>query len=105
MILSTTSLPQQAAAAGEPLAIHTVSLPKALLRQQYRFDLRVEGGISPLRWEVTGGSLPDGLALSPDGGLSGVPVVPGDFRFAVTVAVGGRPAHENCRDVHLVGGA
>src|SRR5437016_991642 len=28
MILSTISLSQQAAAAGEPLAIHTVSLPK-----------------------------------------------------------------------------
>ena len=72
MLLSTTSLAQQAAAAGEPLAIHTVSLPKALLRQQYRFELRAEGGISPLHWEVTGGSLPDGLALSADGVLSGV---------------------------------
>src|SRR5436309_2452102 len=84
ILLSTTSLSQQAAAAGEPLTIHTGSLPKALLRQQYRFELRAEGGISPLHWEVTGGSMPDGLALGPDGVLSGVPIETGDFRFTVT---------------------
>src|SRR5437879_12591815 len=95
MILSTTSLSQQAAAAGEPLAIHTVALPKALLRQQYRFELRAEGGISPLHWEVTGGSMPDGLALSQDGVLSGVPVETGDFRCTVTVPDSDKPAHEN----------
>ena len=102
MILSTTSLPQQAAAAGEPLAIHTVSLPKALLRQQYRFELRAEGGISPLQWEVTGGSMPDGLALGPDGVLSGVPIETGDFRFTVTVTDSGKPAHEKSQELTLL---
>src|SRR5438552_18710635 len=94
MLLSTTSLSQQAAAAGEPLAIHTVSLPKALLRQQYRFELRAEGGISPLQWEVTGGSMPDGLALGRDGVLSGVSIDTGEFSFKVTVHDSIKLAHE-----------
>src|SRR5437867_10997293 len=102
MILSTTSLAQQAAAAGEPLAIHTVSLPKALLRQQYRFDLRAEGGISPLQWEVTGGSMPDGLALGPHGLLGGAPIETGDVRFTVTVTDSGKPAHEKSQELTLL---
>src|SRR5438046_10715434 len=102
MLLSTTSLSQQAAAAGEPLAIHTVSLPKALLRQQYRFDLRAEGGISPLHWEVTGGSMPDGLALGPDGVRSGVPIDTGAFRFTVTVSDRGKTATEKSQDLTLL---
>src|SRR5438876_600216 len=102
MLLSTTSLSQQGAAAGEPLAIHTVSLPKALLRQQYRFELRAEGGISPLQWEVTGGSMPDGLALGPDGVLIGVPIETGDFRFTVTVTDSGKPAHEKSQELTLL---
>src|SRR5256886_16351403 len=102
MILSTTSLSQQAAAAGEALAIHTYVLQKAQWRQQYRFELRVEGGIIHLRWEVTRGSLPDGLALSPDGVLSGVPVETGDFRFTVTVTDSGKPAHEKSQELTLL---
>src|SRR5207245_8442359 len=102
ILLSTTSLSQQAAAAGEPLTIHTVSLPKALLRQQYRFELRAEGGISPLQWEVTGGSMPDGLALGPDGVLSGVPIETGDFRFTVTVTNSGKPAHAQIHELTLL---
>src|SRR5437016_12975890 len=105
MILSTTSLAQQAAAAGEPLAIHTVSLPKALLRQQYRFELRAEGGISPLQGEVTGGSMPDGLARGPGGVLSGVPIETGDFRFTVTVIDSGKPAHDKSQELTLLLGA
>src|SRR2546430_17210274 len=99
MILSTTSLSQQAAAAGEPLAIHTVSLPKALLRQQYRFELRAEGGISPLDWEVTGGSMPDGLALGPDDVLSGGPSQTGDFPFTGTVTDSGQPAQQKSQEL------
>lgn len=102
VILSTTSLAQQAAAAGEPLSIQTVSLPKALRRQQYRFELRAQGGISPLHWEVTGGSMPDGLAIGPDGVLSGVPIETGDFRFSVTVTDSGKPAHEKSQELTLL---
>src|SRR3989442_14381813 len=93
ILLSTTSLSQQAAAAGEPLTIHTGSLPKALLRQQYRFELRAEGGISPLHWEFTGGTMRDGLSVCPDGVLSGVPIENGDFRFSRTVTDSDKPAH------------
>ncbi|HEV2730572.1 MAG TPA: Ig domain-containing protein [Terriglobales bacterium] len=102
IILSATSLAQQAAATGEPLAIETVSPTKAFLRQQYRFELRAGGGITPLHWEVTGGSLPDGLALNPDGVLSGVPMERGEFRFTVTVTDSGKPAHEKSQELTLL---
>jgi hypothetical protein len=102
VVLSPTSLSQQAAAAGEPLSIQTVSLPKALLRQQYRFELGAQGGISPLHWEVTGGSMADGLAIGPDGVLSGVPIETGDFRFTVTVTDSGKPAHEKSQELTLL---
>src|SRR5207245_4393794 len=57
---------------------------------------------SHLHWEVTGCSMPDGLALGPDGVLSGVPIETGDFRFTVTVTDSGKPAHEKSQELTLL---
>jgi hypothetical protein len=92
---------QQAAATGEPLSIRTLTLPKAYLRQQYRFRLEAQGGISPLKWQVTSGSLPSGLALGEDGPLSGIPTQAGEFHFTVTVSDSGKPAYERSQDLVL----
>jgi hypothetical protein len=102
LILSAVSVAQQAAATGEPLIIESVSLPKALLRQEYRFEMRAKGGISPLDWEVTSGSLPDGIELSPDGVLSGIPAETGEFVFTVTITDSGKPAHEKTQQLTLL---
>ena len=83
---------QQGAATGEPLIVQTTTLPKAYVRQPYEAHLQARGGITPLRWEVTDGALPSGVALGRDGILSGVPAETGEFRFTVTVTDGGRPA-------------
>jgi hypothetical protein len=83
---------QQGAASGPPLSVVTTSLPKAFLHQPYRQELLAEGGITPLRWEVTEGSLPNGMMLSSNGVLSGAPETSGDFRFTVTVTDSGKPA-------------
>lgn len=92
---------QQAAATGEPLSIRTVSLSKANLRQQYRYRVEAQGGIGPLKWQVTGGSLAPGLALGEDGILSGMPTRAGEFRFVVTVSDSGKPAHERSQELVL----
>jgi hypothetical protein len=49
------------------------------------FDQRINaaGGIAPYTFEVTDGSLPPGLTLSPAGELSGTPTTPGTFTFTV----------------------
>src|SRR5712692_9363874 len=61
------SAAQQGAATGEPLSIQTASLPKAILRQEYRFQSQAQGGISPLKWKVSGGALPRGMTVSDSG--------------------------------------
>lgn len=95
------STAQQGAAAGEPLSIPTTRLPKAYLRQEYRFQLQAQGGISPLKWEVTGGSPPRGMTLNPEGVLGGIPSERGEFRFVVTVSDNGKPARERRQELVL----
>ena len=92
---------QQAAATGEPLSIRTVNLPKAYLRQQYRFRLEAQGGVSPLKWQVTTSPLPPGLALGEDGTLGGVPTQAGEFHFTVTVSDSGKPAYQRSQELVL----
>jgi len=83
---------QQGAATGQPLVVRTTSLPKAYLKRQYEIHLEAQGGIAPLRWEITEGAAPSGIVLGRDGILSGVPTETGEFRFTATVTDGGRPA-------------
>jgi hypothetical protein len=91
-ILAGAASAQQGAATGEPLIVRTTSLPKAYLKQQYETRLEAQGGITPLRWEITEGTAPAGIVLARDGVLSGAPTESGEFRFTVTVTDGGRPA-------------
>ena len=99
--LGAAGAAQQGAAAGEPISVQTTTLPTAYLRQQYRFHLEARGGISPLRWKVTNGSLPPGLALGEDGTLDGIPTASGGFPFVVTVTDSGKPAHQRSQDLVL----
>src|SRR5580704_8193741 len=85
------TLAQQGAATGEPLVIHTTSLPKAYLKQHYETRLEASGGITPLQWELTEGALPGGVVLGRDGILSGSPTETGEFKFTVTATDSGRP--------------
>src|SRR5579872_3871725 len=92
LIAPTICLAQQGAATGDPLIIRTTNLPKAYLRQHYETHLEAQGGITPLRWEVTEGTLPAGIVLGADAVLSGIPTETGEFQFTVTVIDSGRPA-------------
>jgi hypothetical protein len=86
-----SSTAQQGAATGEPIVFASAPLPKGFLRQPYHFKLEAQGGITPLRWEVTNGSLPEGVELAPDGTLSGAPTEVDSFVFRVTVTDSGKP--------------
>src|SRR5215831_11269792 len=86
---------------GESLRIHTTSPEKGFLRHTYHFQLEADGGTEPLSWEVSGGVLPAGMKLSPDGLLSGTPTETGAFRIRITVTDSGRPAQERSQEIVL----
>jgi hypothetical protein len=92
---------QQGAATGEPIVLPAGPLPKGFLRQPYHFKLEAQGGITPLRWEVTAGSPPEGIELAPDGTLSGAPTEVDSFHFVVTVTDSGKPVAQKKKEFTL----
>src|SRR5260370_16123911 len=68
------------------LQITTPSLLRGAAEgQPYAQVLLEQGGVGSLTWTLTGGSLPSGITLSPNGILSGTPTVFGAFLFTVQV--------------------
>ena len=92
---------QQTPGATTPLEIVTTALPRAYLRQPYEARLEARGGIAPLKWTLTEGSLPAGVTLQPDGVLSGIPTETGEFKFTVTVSDSGKPAYQKSQSLVL----
>src|SRR5882672_12725052 len=88
---ASMSIAQQGGAIGEPIVFQTTALPKGFLRQPYHFKLEAQGGILPLRWEITAGAQPPGIDLSPDGNLTGAPTEVDSFHFIVTITDSGKP--------------
>jgi hypothetical protein len=76
------------------LTIHNTPMPKAFLRQPYKWKFEAEGGVPPLRWQLAGGDLPDGLTLADDGTLTGRPLHAGEFHFAVSASDSAHPPKE-----------
>ena len=101
LALLASSTAQQGAATGEPIVFATAPLPKGFLRQPYHFKLEAQGGITPLRWEVTNGSPPEGIELAPEGTLSGTPIEVDSFHFVVTVTDSGRPVAQKKKEFTL----
>jgi hypothetical protein len=99
--MAPISVAQQGAATGEPLIVQTTTLPKAYVRQPYEAHLQAHGGITPLRWEVKEGKLPEGILLGRDGILTGVPTETGEFQFTVTLTDSGRPAAQRNQQLAL----
>lgn len=101
LALLGSSAAQQGAATGEPIVLSTAPLPKAFLRQPYHFKLEAQGGITPLKWEVTNGSPPEGIELAPDATLSGTPTEVDSFHFVVTVTDSGKPVAQKKKEFVL----
>ncbi|HYH66692.1 MAG TPA: Ig-like domain-containing protein [Urbifossiella sp.] len=64
-------------------------LPYEIVEQTADIDLHVVGGTGTIRYAVTAGELPPGLALDPDTGrLTGTPTTRGSYFFTVTATDG-----------------
>ncbi len=98
LLATSMAVAQQGGAIGEPIVLQTTSLPKGFLRQPYHFKLEAQGGILPLRWEVTAGAQPPGIDLSPDGILTGAPTEVDSFHFVVTITDSGKPARSQKKE-------
>jgi hypothetical protein len=86
---------------GNDIVFHTTSLPKIFLRKPVRIKLNAQGGVAPLRWQVTRGELPAGLRLSEDGVLSGTALKPGSSTFVVTVTDNNKPPQERSQELTI----
>jgi hypothetical protein len=67
------------------LRITTISLPRGIQNVAFSQQLQADGGTAPLSWVISGGSLTEGLTLSPAGLISGTPVAAGSRAVTVTV--------------------
>ncbi len=68
-----------------PVTISTSSLSDAIVNQSYAQPVNASGGVSPLRYLVSGGSLPPGLTLSTNGIIAGTPTTASTYTFTVKV--------------------
>ncbi len=72
-----------------PLKLKTTTLPNGILGVPYAAgtQLQATGGVPPYQWVTAAGSFPNGLALSLDGTITGIPTATGVFNtFTVTVS-------------------
>lgn len=86
------------------LSILTTSLPGGTLTISYSQQLRAQGGSLPYSWSIVAGhgSLPNGLSITTDGVISGIPTVAGSFSFQVQVQDGSSPQQTATQDLTIV---
>ena len=71
------------------LTITTASLPRGEVGVAYAHNMQASGNVGGVTWAVTGGNLPDGVALSGGGAFSGTPTTAATANFTVTATDGG----------------
>lgn len=69
----------------DPLAVSTAGLPGGQLDLLYSQPLAATGGGGGNVWTLAAGALPQGIELTPDGLISGMPLVIGTSNFTVRV--------------------
>jgi len=57
----------------KPIIQSERTLPDATLGQEYHYELSVDGGVAPYTWELYEAALPEGLTISEQGVISGIP--------------------------------
>lgn len=70
-------------AAATPASITGIPMPGGEVGIAYTATLTASGGGTPYSWGLDSGSLPPGLTLGSDGGVSGAPSAAGTFAFTV----------------------
>jgi hypothetical protein len=89
---SATTQIQTASAASSilivaPLQIMTSSLPTPQIQANYSVALTPSGGMTPIVWSVSAGSLPPGLTLNGSTGvISGTATTAGNYNFTIQAA-------------------
>ena len=68
-----------------PPTVTTSNLASGTIGVAYAGSLDAIGGSAPYSWAVTGGVLPPGLRLAPNGIISGTPTISGEYSVTVTV--------------------
>jgi hypothetical protein len=79
------------------LSLDSITLPKASPRHGYKFQFQAHGGIPPMKYVLSQGSLPTGMKLGEDGLLAGTPTTTGDYKFTVTVTDSSNPPQKAFR--------
>jgi putative flippase GtrA len=87
--------------AAPPLVITTTALPDGQVGMPYSFTLVATGGLAPLNWSLTGGTLPAGLTLSAAGQISGIPLAAGTASLTFRVADASTPAQSATKTLNL----
>ena len=96
------------AAAAQPLAIITTSLPNGLVNFSYSATLTAIGGVTPYSWSLASGSLAPGLTLNTNSGvISGTPTNTGIFSFTARVSDSSNPTQtaSNALSITISSGA
>jgi hypothetical protein len=83
------------------LALDPATLPNAAPHHDYKYQFKAHGGIPPEKYVISGGALPKGMQLSPDGLLSGSPPAVGEFRFIISVTDSSNPPQKASRSFLL----
>ncbi len=79
------------------LTLSLTNLSSAYVGKNYNRTLTTIGGIAPYSFHVIGGALPDGLVLSTNGIISGVPTTTGAYSFTIEVLDAyACPVDQNC---------
>ena len=66
------------------ITINPATLSNAAIGVSYSATLTNSGGLAPVTFAVTAGSLPPGLVLDPSGAISGAPTGGGTYNFTIT---------------------
>jgi len=71
------------------IGITTTEVPNALVKTKYSAVVHASGGCTPYTWQLTSGTLPSGITMSPSGttkslDLLGTPKKTGTFTFTVS---------------------
>ncbi len=84
--LGNTAAQSSALRVVAPLTVTTANLPSGTVGTAYSAALTATGGVAPLgAWSLSQGTLPAGLALAPDGAITGIPTAAGTSTFTVRI--------------------
>jgi putative Ig domain-containing protein len=87
---------EPAAADCPPLSLAPAALPQGSVGEPYLQKIPVYGGTPPVMLVISGGALPAGIKLEPDGKLLGTPKDAGEYSLTVT-------ASDSCRPTQTAG--